>query len=349
MNARDCHNYIERQLDRLMVVMATSKSARSLNTERTYVQWMRRFMYFSICQPDVKQGDPVELARRFVEAHARQWSVATQDQFRNALVFYYKHVLGREIGDLGAWAHAQRPKRLPTYLPHDDMLRLLSCMKGETKLMAEIDYGSGLRSFELAKLRWKDIDWTRKQIMVRGGKGDKDRVTFLPESCIPALMEQRDRMRRLWEYDRAHGRPGVEVPSDKYDGQEWAWFWVWGAHHESRDPRSGIVRRHHLHRSTLGKAVSVAVKLARLDQRVTVHSLRHSFATECLMDGMPIQELKELMGHASIETTQVYAHCLPRVTQRRWSPMDRQPVVANVVPFAADPAVTESRFSKMAS
>lgn len=159
-------------------------------------------------------------------------------------------------------------------------------------------------------------------------------MTFLPECCIPALREQQERMRRLWEYDRAHERPAVEVPSDKYNGTEWPWFWVWGASHESRDPRSGIVRRHHLHRSTLGKAVAVAVKLARLDQRVTVHSLRHSFATECLMAGMPIQELKELMGHASIETTQIYAHCLPRVTLRRGSPMDRAPATPNVVPFA---------------
>lgn len=173
MNAKECQDYINRQLDRLRVVLATSKDARALNTERTYVQWMRRFMRFSLRQPDVKRGDPVELARRFVEAHARQWAVATVDQFRNALVFYYKHVAGRELGDLGPWAQAQRPKRLPTFLPHEDMLRLLSCMKGETRLMAEIAYGSGMRSFELAKLRWKDIDWPNKQITVRGGKGER--------------------------------------------------------------------------------------------------------------------------------------------------------------------------------
>lgn len=346
MNAKDCQNYIERQLDRLRVALATSKAARALNTERTYVQWMRRFMQFSLHQPDVKRGDPVEIARRFVEAHARQWSMATVNQFRNALVFYYKHVVKRDLGDLGPWAQAQRPKRLPTWLPHADMLRLLACMKGEMKLMAEIAYGSGLRSFELARLRWKDIDWANKQINVRGGKGDKDRVTFLPEACIPALLEQRDRMRMLWEYERAHDRPAVEVPSDKYDGKAWAWFWVWGAGHESRDPRSGIVRRHHLHRSTLGKAVAAAVRRARLDQRVTVHSLRHSFATECLMSGMPIQELKGLMGHASIETTQVYAHCLPRVTLRRGSPMDRAPGAANVVPFVAEATGRESSVVK---
>jgi integrase len=336
---------IESRLAKLRLVLATSDDSRALATERTYVQWMRRFMTFSLAQPDVKGADPVDLARRFVEAHARQWAVATVDQFRNALVFYYKHVIRQPLGDLGPWAHAQRPKRLPVWLPHDDMMALLACLRGEMRLMGEVGYGSGLRSKELATLRWKDIDFTNKQILVREGKGDKDRTTFLPESAIPALREHQERARKLWEHDRREQRHGVEVPSVKFDGTSWPWFWVFPAAGESRDPRSGIVRRHHQHRSTLGKAISAAVKVWGGNQRVTVHSLRHSFATALLMNGMPIHELKELLGHASIETTQIYAHCLPRLTMRRGSPLDAAASKVNVVSFAATAPVVPSNSS----
>lgn len=353
MNANPHHTtIIETRLARLRLVMATSDDSRALETERTYVGWMRRFMAFSLSQHDVKGADPVDLARRFVEAHAREWAVATVDQFRNALVFYYKHVVKQPLGDLGPWAHAQRPKRLPVWLPHADMMALLSCLRGEMRLMAEMDYGSGLRSKELATLRWKDIDFTHQQIHVRSGKGAKDRSTFLPASVIPALMEHQQRARKLWEHDRRHQRPGVEVPSVKFDGTAWPWFWVFPAAGESRDPRSGIIRRHHQHRSTLGKALSAAVKVWGGSQRVTVHALRHSFATELLMRGMPIHELKELLGHASIETTQIYAHCLPRLTMRRGSPLDAvaaPATVPNVLPFAAStPLVEAPRFRQHA-
>ena len=324
---------IESRLARLRVVMATSKSARALNTERTYVSHIRAFLWFCAYCPEVKTAAPEDLARLYVESKARHWAVATVNQFRNALVYYYKHVLEKPLGDLGQWAEAKRPKRLPVWLPDAEMRALLACMKGTSRLMAELAYGSGLRSHELASLRWKDIDFTQNQIIVRQGKGAKDRVTFLPQACVPALLDHRESMRAMWESDRREGRAGVEVPSSKFNGQEWPWFWVWAAHSESTDPRTRIVRRHHVHRSTLGKAIAEAVRLWGKDQRVTVHSLRHSFATEMLMSGMPIHELKELMGHAHIDTTEIYLHCLPRLTTRRGSPMDRQPSTPNVVPF----------------
>ena len=339
MNASQQRHFIEERLQRMRVVIATSERARALETERTYVGWMRRFMAFSFTHPDLRACTPEELARRFVEAHARQWSVATQDQFRNAIVFYYKRVVGKPLGDLGPWAHAKRPQRLPVWLAHDDMMRLIHCLRGDARLMAEIAYGSGLRSKELSRLRWKDINFAQGQIEVRGGKGDKDRVTFLPKSSVAALREHEQRMRAIWEHDRHHQRPAVEVPSEKYDGTSWPWFWVWAANNESTDPRSGIVRRHHVHRSTLGKAISAAVPIWGGNQRVTVHSLRHSFATELLTAGMPIQELQALLGHSDIATTQVYAHCLPRLTSRRQSPLDRIDAVEqpNVIPFARAP------------
>lgn len=333
---------IESRLARLRTVMATSKSARALNTERTYVTHIRQFLWFCAYCPEVKTAPAEELARLYVESKARHWAVATVNQFRNALVYYYKHVVEKPLGDLGQWAEAKRPKRLPVWLPDADMRTLLGCMKGPARLMAEIAYGSGLRSHELASLRWKDIDFTQNQIIVRQGKGAKDRVTFLPQVCIPALLEHRERMRALWESDRRQGRAAVEVPSSKFNGHDWAWFWVWAAHSESTDPRTRIVRRHHIHRSTLGKAIAEAVKLWGKDQRVTVHSLRHSFATEMLMSGMPIHELKELMGHAHIDTTEIYLHCLPRLTTRRGSPMDRQTATPNVLPFPAQSQAASS-------
>jgi site-specific recombinase XerD len=324
---------IEKRLERLRVVMATSKEARSLNTERSYVSHIKQFLWFCAYCPEVKSAGPEELARLYVESRAREWSESSMRVFRNALVFYYRWVVERTMGDLGPWAMAKRAKRLPTWLPDAEMRALLGCMKGVTRLMAEVDYGSGLRSHELASLRWKDLDFAGNQIVVRQGKGAKDRVTFLPGACVPALLEHKERMRALWEMDRRNGRAGVEVPSGKFDGTAWPWFWVWAAAGESVDPRSKVVRRHHVHRSTLGKAIGEAVRIWGGDKRVTVHALRHSFATEMLMDGMPIHELKELMGHAHISTTEIYAHCLPRLTARRGSPMDRAPLVGNVVRF----------------
>lgn len=336
---------IEQRLERMRVVMATSKSARALETERSYVQWMRRFMWFCTRQADVLTATPEDLARRFVEAHAREWAVATVDHFRNALVFYYKHVLEKPLGELGPWANGKRPKRLPTWLAHDDMMALLGCLRGDNRLMGEIGYGGGLRNGEIVELRWKDIDFNLKQITVRDGKGGKDRVTFLPESVIAALKEHQQRMRAMWEMDRRNGRPAVAVPSVKFDGAAWQWFWVFAANGESRDPRSGVIRRHHVHRDTLGKALGVAVRIWGGNQRVTVHSLRHSFATEMLMSGMPIQELQQLLGHSSIETTQIYAHCLPRVTARRTSPLDRRAESAVAIPFSKVLPFTQDRRS----
>lgn len=324
---------IESRIDRMRIVMATSQSARSPQTEKSYVGHMRSFLGFCADHPQVKILPAEELARLYVESKARHWSVSSTDVFRNALVFYYRHVVEKPLGDLGEWAMARRPKRLPVWLAHEDMMSLIACLKGQNRLMAEIGYGSGLRSRELASLRWKDICYAQKQIVIRRGKGEKDRVTFLPESCVPALKEQEARMRALWEYDRRYDRPGVEVSSSKFSGKDWAWFWVWAGHSESTCPRSGIVRRHHVHRSSLGKALAAAVPVWGGNQRVTVHSLRHSFATETLMSGMPIHEVQELLGHKDLSTTQIYAHCLPRLTMRRESPMDRVVEKSNIVPF----------------
>jgi integron integrase len=323
--------FIESRVDRTRVVARELKL--SLCTERTYCGWVRRFVRFSLAQSHWEKTPPEEMARRFVQVQGERWSVATQDQFRNALVFYYRHVLERPIGNLGEWAQARRPEKLPVWLPHEEMMSLLSHLRGTPRLMARIGYGSGLRSRELASLRWGNIDFHSKTITVRGGKGGKDRVTFLPESEIEELKQHMGWARELYQTDRRAGRAGVEVPSEKFNGKDWQWFWVWPALNESRDPRSGIVRRHHLHRDTLGKALKAAVQRWGGNQRVTQHSLRHSFATELLTRGVGIQVVQELLGHSNIETTQIYAHVLPRkaVVQAR-SPLDGVPANVTAMP-----------------
>jgi site-specific recombinase XerD len=320
---------IELRLQRLRTVARAMHL--SLATERTYAGWVRRFITFSAGQSDCMTAPPEDMARRFVEAHASEWAVATQDQFRNALVFYFRRVLERPLGQLGEWSRAKRPVRLPVWLPHAQMLDLISHLRGPMRLMAAIGYGSGVRSHELARMRVNDLDFTAQTITVRGGKGDKDRVTFLPASEIPALQAHLDDMRRLHLRDRRDARPGVETGSAKFTGEDWPWFWVWAAPNESRDPRTGIVRRHHVHKSTLGKALAVAVKRAGCDRRVTQHSLRHSFATTLLDRGIGIHVVSRLLGHVHIATTEIYAHVLPRqaVVQAE-SPMDIAP--GNVLP-----------------
>lgn len=331
---------IELRIDALRKALRMSKKTRAWSTEKTYVGWIRRFIAFTASETDCFTAPPEEMARRFVEAHAAEWAVATQDQFRNALVFYFKHVLKRPLGDLGEWSRAKRPQRLPVWLPHEQMLDLISNLRGTLKLMAAIGYGSGLRSRELSRLRVKDLDFTAKTLTVRGGKGDKDRVTFLPESEIPALRAHLEEMKRLHLRDRRNERPGVETGSTKFDGKDWPWFWVWAAPGESRDPRTGIPRRHHVHKSTLGKALVVAVRRSGGDQRVTQHSLRHSFATTLLDRGIGIHVVSQLLGHTHISTTEIYAHVLPRqAVVQASSPMDIAPRNVLPVQFAA-PAET---------
>lgn len=320
---------IEPRLAKIRDVCRTMKY--SLRTEEAYCGWVRRFIVFSAAQPDWRTLHSSALIRRFLESRADEWSASTQDQALNALAFYFKHILRRPMGQLGEWARAKRPKLLPTWLTHEDMMALLGHLRGIPRLMAEVDYGSGVRSKELSRLRVKDIDFTARTLTVRGGKGAKDRVTILPASVITPLREHLAYVRTVWESDRRHGRPGVEVPSSKFNGEDWMWFWVWPAAGESQDPRSGIRRRHHLHESTLGKALTAAVVRWGGNRRVTVHSLRHSFATTLLTQGVSIHVVQQLLGHEDIRTTAIYAHVLPRLAERTPSPLDIIP--SNLVSF----------------
>ena len=306
----------------------------SRHTENTYRQWISRFIDH-VCQyPQLAREERLRL---FLERLAPRTAASTQNQALNAVVFFYRDVLKQPLGDLGKWARAKRPKRIPSWLTQDEMGRMLDQMRGMTKLMAEMAYGGGLRIAELLALRMKDVDVEGGTITVRGGKGDKDRVTCLPRSLAMRLGPYVARVRALWERDREDGRNPVYLPDGlerKFPGggREWPWFWFWPAVGESTDPRSGTVRRHHVHEDTLGKALKTAARHAGLTKRVTAHTLRHSFATALLETGAGIHQVQELLGHTSIETTQIYLHCLPLLGTRIVSPLDRV-AEAKVVAF----------------
>jgi site-specific recombinase XerD len=218
------------------------------------------------------------------------------------------------------------------------MRQLLEAMPTGPRLMAQLAYGSGLRLAELLALRIKDIDLDAHLITVRGGKGDKDRITCLPQSLVFPLRAHLDRIRVLYDRDRASNAAPIYLPDGlerKYPnaGREWPWFWLWPAASESIDPRPRITRRHHIHEDTLGKALKTASRRIRLAKRITAHTLRHSFATNLLASGASITQVQELLGHNSVETTQVYLHCIPQFARSITSPMDALPETSNVIPF----------------
>lgn len=311
----------------------------SWHTEQSYAGWIARFGKF-VLRPEIQNLEREQRVAKYLEHLAPRSSASTQNQALNAIVFLYRDVLKQPLGDLGKWARARRPKKLPTWLSAAEMERLLACMSGGVKLMARFAYGSGVRIAELLHLRVKDIDLDAGLVTVRGGKGDKDRMTCLPKSLRMELEQHLRRIRVLFDRDRAANRPGIYLPDGlerKFPngGREWPWFWLWPAAGESRDQRSGMVRRHHVHEDTLGKALKRASWKAGLHKRVTAHTLRHSFATALLTGGASITQVQELLGHNSVETTQVYLHCVPKFAESITSPLDAI-AAGKVVPFAAE-------------
>ncbi|HAV61700.1 MAG TPA: integron integrase [Verrucomicrobiales bacterium] len=258
----------------------------------------------------------------------RQVAAATQSQALNALVFLYREVLGVELGDLEEFRRAERPARVPVVLSRGECGRLFAAMEEpKMRLLAQVLYGSGLRLTEGIRLRIKDVDLERGQIVVRGGKGDKDRVTVLPERLREGLREQLTFSRELFKQDRAAGVAGVWLPEAlerKYPkaGESWGWFWVFPSRETSVDPRGGIRRRHHVLDATVQQAVKRAGRAADIDKVVTPHVLRHSFATHLLESGTDIRTVQELLGHRSVQTTQIYLHVMQKPGLGVKSPLD---------------------------
>ena len=292
----------------------------SLRTEEAYTGWVLRFLKFHRDQSgewkhprDLGSAEVVGFLNHLASAQAV--SAATQNQALNAIVFLYSQVLGVELGDLGEFLQASRRKRLPVVLSKAEVQRLLGALPDAFRLPGQVLYGTGVRLMELLRLRVKDVDFDRGQIMVRGGKGDKDRVTMLPEMLREPLTEHLKRVRLLWEADLREGYGEVYLPealSRKYPGaaKEWGWQWVFPSRSRSRDPRSGVIRRHHVLETGLQRAMKGALRVSGITKPATCHTLRHSFATHLLENGCDIRTVQELLGHKDVSTTMIYTHVL---------------------------------------
>ncbi len=292
----------------------------SLRTEQTYVQWIRRFILFHGKRHPSSMG--AEEINAFLTSLAVEGNVSasTQNQALSAILFLYRHVLEEKIDRLDI-VPAKRARRLPVVLTRAEVAAVLGQMEGTTRLMAGLLYGAGLRQIECLRLRVKDLDFEKNEILVREGKGNKDRVTMLPESLSVPLRQHIERLRDLWESDRAAGLAGVALPDAlerKYPnaGREWPWQWLFPARKPSVDPRTGTRRRHHVIEKTLQRAVAEATRRAGISKRVTCHTFRHSFATHLLEDGYDIRTVQELLGHADVRTTMIYTHVLNRPGSR---------------------------------
>jgi len=299
----------------------------SYRTEEAYVQWIRRFIYFSGKRHPLELGAAEVTAFLNHLASERDVAAATQNQALSALLFLYKEVLRQPLPWLDALDRAKRPARLPTVLTQAEVRRLLDAMRGTRWLMASLLYGAGLRLTECLKLRVKDIDFGYRQIMVRDAKGAKDRVTMLPRSTVEPLKRQLAVAKAMHEADVAAGVGEVELPhalARKYPRApfQWAWKFVFPSHKLSTDPRSGVLRRHHLYDNYLARGVKEAARAARIDKPVSCHTLRHSFATHLIEAGYDIRTVQELLGHAEVSTTMVYTHVLNRGGRGVASPLD---------------------------
>jgi integron integrase len=255
-------------------------------------------------------------------------SASTQNQALAALLFLYREVLGVPISGAMQHLHAKRPERLPVVLTRDETQRVLQAMRGTTRLMASLLYGSGMRVMECCTLRVKDVDLTRGEIVIRSGKGQKDRVTMLPQRVVPALRVHLERVAAQHARDLAAGGGYVALPDalrrklGERASRSWPWQWIFPATRSYRDAATGERRRHHLHESVLQRAVTDAVRAAQIGKRATCHTLRHSFATHLLASGSDIRTIQELLGHQDVRTTMIYTHVLNRGGLGVRSPLD---------------------------
>ncbi len=315
-----------RLLDR--VRDAVSACHYSRRTEEAYVAWVRRFIVFHDKRHPVEMGTE-EITQFLTDlAVRRKVAASTQNQALSALLFLYREVLGQQIPWLEDVVRAKRPRRLPVVLTRDETRAVIDQLRGVPRLMALLLYGAGLRVLECARLRVKDVDLASNQIVVRAGKGDRDRATMLPAAIKVSLAQQLELARRQHERDLARGAGWVELPGAlmrKYPsaGREWGWQWVFPATRIYVDRMTGQRRRHHLHETVLQRAVADAVRRAGIGKPATCHTFRHSFATHLLEDGHDIRTVQELLGHRDVSTTMIYTHVLNRGPGAVRSPADR--------------------------
>lgn len=284
----------------------------AITTEKSYVYWAKKYCWWLFDHAD---GTSEQKARRFltelVEKH--RVSVSTQTQALNAIVFLYREAFNKPLGDIGAFSRASRPRRMPTVLSVDEVHRLRNHMKGIHWLIASMLYGAGLRLSECLSLRTQDIDFDRHQVMVRNGKGGKDRTVRLPAPLIEPLRQQIEVARRTHRRDLANGFGEVYLPhalERKFGAsiKDFRWQYIFQASKIAACPRSGVMRRHHLHSSAVSKAIRSAAKSSGILKRIGAHTLRHSYATHLVERGVGVEAIKELLGHADVRTTMIYLH-----------------------------------------
>jgi integron integrase len=313
-------------LDQVRAVIRTKHYA--YNTEESYVNWIKQFILFHGKRHPSGLGN--EEVSQFLTYLAVERNVAasTQNQALNAIVFLYKHVLETPLGDFSQFDRAKRPKTLPTVLTVDEVRRLISHLSGENRIIAHILYGSGLRLTECLRLRVQDVDFAQSLILVRDGKGGKDRRTMLPNTVRTALAVQIGKVREQHRLDLANGLGEVYLPyalGKKYPNaaRDIHWQYVFPSSTLSKDPRSGRMGRHHLDESVPRKAVKQAAVKAGIMKRVSPHVLRHSFATHLIEAGYDIRTVQELLGHTDVSTTMIYTHVLMSGKMGVTSPLDR--------------------------
>jgi len=315
-----------RLLDQVRSVIRVRHYSR--RTEEAYTYWIRQFILFH------DKRHPLEMGAAEVEAfltwlaEKRNVAAATQNQALNAIFFLYRDVLQIEIGRLEGVTRASKPKRLPVVLTRGEVHAVLDSMEGTPWLVAGLLYGAGLRLLDGLRLRVQDVDFAAGELLIRDGKGGKDRRTMLPLTLVPHLQRHLAHVRQQHATDLESGYGSVWLPhalerKDPNAGRDWRWQYVFPAANRSHDEQSGVWRRHHMDESAIQKAVKVAVRRAGILKKVGPHTLRHCFATHLLEDGYDIRTVQELLGHASVKTTMIYTHVLNRGGQGVRSPLDR--------------------------
>ncbi len=312
-------------LDQMRLVLRLKHM--SIRTEEAYVLWVRRFILFH------HKRHPKDMGAQEIRAFLAHLAVhdhvaaSTQNVALNALVFLYRAVLKQDFPELGKIERAKRPRHVPVVFTREEVSCVLAHLNGMPHLMASLLYGAGLRLMECVRLRVKDVDVAYHQITVHDGKGAHDRVTMLPQSVEPGLQRHLERVKLLHEADLLEGFGEVYLPyaferKEPSAAKTWAWQYVFPASRRSRDPRSGVERRHHLAETVLQKAVKGAIHQAGLHKRGSCHTLRHSFATHLIEDGYDIRTVQELLGHKDVSTTMIYTHVLQRGGKGVRSPLD---------------------------
>lgn len=316
-----------RLLDQVRQIMRTRRY--SIHTERAYIDWITRFIGFH----KMKSRDELYPGEAKIEAFLTDLALeknvapATQNQAMNALVFLYKQVLKQPLTEEISAVRSRKKTNLPVVLTQKEVAAIISLMEGVPQLVAKLLYGSGLRIMEAVRLRVKDIDYEMKQITVRSGKGNKDRFTTFSATLIPLLENHLCKVKTLHQQDLEKGFGKVYLPNaleKKYKNAagEWGWQYLFPARNLSKDPRSEIVRRHHVDPSVINKAIKTAVRRAGIHKQISAHTFRHSFATHLLQRGTDIRTIQQLLGHEDLATTMVYTHVLQQGGHGVTSPLD---------------------------